>query len=446
VTAAGTGTLGRPPRVPKHPPPELARSPRIDGLREALAAAGETGRAAVLDAFWIEVAATGTPLVEPVDGAPGERAVTFLWRDRHGTDGLRTRTVVLLANKLTDPSVWDLSQLRRIDDTDVWQRTYRMPTDWRATYQLAPDDGDIPAAATVGAVTGPRARWAGVAPTAGPDPFCRTHFAGKPGDLPSSVVELEDAPEQPFRDRRAGVPRGTLTESHVPSDRLGAPRRVWVYTPSDQLVLPETEHELLVLLDGEDWANRLDIVSTLDNLIADDQIRPTIAVLVDAIDTAARWRDLTCSDTFVDFLLLDLLPWARAELAVSPEGASTTFSGRSLGGITSLYAGLRAEGEIGVVHAQSPSLWFPAEPLPDGRRAGWLRDALAEATAGPAKVSVEVGLQEWILLQDSRELTTTLREAGHAEVRHAEYQGGHDAYCWRGGLAEALIALRRTCA
>ncbi|MDO9354303.1 MAG: enterochelin esterase [Solirubrobacteraceae bacterium] len=443
MTATGTGVPARPPRVPKSPPPELGTSPRIDGLRAALADAGEEGRASVLQAFWTKIAKVGTPLVEPVEGAPGERAVTFLWRDRHGTDGLSTRTVVLLANKLTDPSVWDLSQLERIEGTDVWHRTYRMPTDWRATYQLAPDDGEIPAAATVGSVTGPRARWAGVASTAGPDPFCRTHFPGKPGDLPTSVVELEDAPKQPWRERRADVPRGSLAEVRIPSEHLDEPRRVWVYTPSDGLVLPETEHELLLLLDGEDWANRLDIVSTLDNLIAEERIRPTIAVLVDAIDTPSRWRDLTCNDTFVDFLLLDLLPWARAELAVSPEGASTTISGRSLGGITSLYAGLRAEGEIGVVHAQSPSLWFPAEPLPDGREAGWLRDALAEATAGPAKVSVEVGLQEWLLLGPSRELTSALREAGHAEVRHAEYQGGHDAYCWRGGLAEALVALGR---
>ena len=100
----------------------------------------------------------GTPLVEaPWPDAPDDRAVTFLWRDRRGAR-LGTRTVVLLLNKVTDPSVWDRSVLHHIPGTDVWHRTYRLPSTWQGTYQLAPDDGPTPAAEAAGAAHGPRSR------------------------------------------------------------------------------------------------------------------------------------------------------------------------------------------------------------------------------------------------------------------------------------------------
>ncbi len=432
-----TTAARRPPRIPKTPPPELTRGARIEALRGDLAAVASepAGRAAAIEAFWGEVASRGTPLVAPIPGDPDHRAVTFLWRDRHGDDGRSTRGVVLLANKVTDPSVWDQSVLEHLAGTDVWHRTYRMPSDWRATYQLAPDDGEVPAAATLGAAHGPRSRWAGVAAGAVPDPFCRQHFAGKPGEQPSSVVELDDAPPQPWWRRRIGIARGRVTEHAVPTDRLAEPRRVWAYEPAGSC-----EHaDLLVLLDGEDWAGRLDIATTLDNLIEAGAIPPTVAVMVDAIDTPARWRELTCDDVFVEFLTRDLLPWARDRFGVSAGAERTTLSGRSLGAITALYAGVVSPEEIGAVHAQSPSLWFPAEPTEDGRAAGWLRTALVGADTLPRQISLEVGRQEWMLLAPTRELSGALRERGDVTVRSSEYEGGHDAFCWRGGLADALI-------
>lgn len=472
----------RPPRIPKTPPPVVAQSPRISALRAELTTApSEIQRAAVLRAFWREVTAIGTPLVEAIDGDRAARIVTFLWRDRHGvpatdppaplprvtgpmqgpgaastTSTRITRAVVLLANKLTDPSVWEQSVLERLPGTDVWHRSYRMPSDWRATYQLAPDDGPTPLADADAPLHGPRSRWAGIASSADADPLCARRFPGKPGEPDASVVELEDAPAQPWRERRRGVARGSLTEQRVPTSRLTEPRRVWTYLPADAAVTsarvprdePGTEdpsgasHDLLVVLDGEDWADRLDLASTLDNLLADGLILPTAAVLVDAIDTQARWRELTCSDTFTDFLIHDLLPWAHETLPVSTDSARTTLSGRSLGGITALYAGLRAPDVIGAVHAQSPSLWWPADTDAGGiRTPGWMARALSAAPSVPAQISLEVGRQEWMLLAPTRDLHGAVSARTDVRAQLREYEGGHDAFCWRGGLADALVDL-----
>lgn len=433
----------RPPRIPKDPPPRTAESAAVLALEADIAlATTDAERAAATDTFWRRVGKRGTPLVEaPWPDAPADRAVTFLWRDRHGT-GSGTRAVVLLLNKVTDPSVWDQSVLHHVSGTDVWHRTYRLPATWQATYQLAPDDGPVPAAETAGATHGPRSRWAGVASGAVADPFCPVQLVGRPGELPSSVAVLDAAPPQPWRERRPRVARGTLQEGHVESARLPEPRRVWTYRPPAGPSGATAPEQLLVLLDGEDWAGRLDVATTLDNLHADGVIAPTAAVLVDAVDTASRWRDLACSDRFTDFLTGELLDWVAAELEVDLAAVRVVVSGRSLGGLTAIYAGVRAPERVQVVIAQSSSLWYPAETIGD-RDPGWFAEQVASAPALPAHVTIQVGTQEWLLLDRARELAGTLAARDDLHVHFDEYDGGHDAWCWRGLLADALVRLQR---
>jgi enterochelin esterase-like enzyme len=403
----------RPPRIAKHPPPEVVESPRIARLR----ADGDVA------AFWAEVRERGAPLVEAREGEPGHRTVTFVWR---GTDA--TRGVVLLANKLTDPSVWEQSTLERLEGTDVWHRSYRLRADWRATYQLAPDDGG-PEGGTVG---GPPSRWGAAAARAVPDPHnCRT-FPSRYGDAPHSIVELDDAPPQPYVAQRPAVARGTLTQHRLASDIMDNERDVWLYEPA------RAATDVVVLLDGEDWATRLPAATIMDNLIAEGAIPPTIAVMPSTIDNATRWRELACSPAFVAFLAEELLPWAARD--VPP--ARTTLAGRSLGGLTALFAALHAPGRFGRVLSQSASLWWPSETEHDAG-AGAIVDRYANAAPAAVRATrfhVEVGLQEWALLARHRHLRDVLRLQG-APLSYAEYHGGHDALCWQGGLADGLIAL-----
>jgi hypothetical protein len=51
-------------------------SPRISTLQRAL----EVGDTAALDTFWHDIAATGTPLIEPIPDRDDVALVTFVWR------------------------------------------------------------------------------------------------------------------------------------------------------------------------------------------------------------------------------------------------------------------------------------------------------------------------------------------------------------------------------
>ncbi len=414
-----------PLRAPKSPPPEVAASPRVAAL------AADPSPAAIA-AFWAEAAEHGTPLVEALADDPGHRIVTFLWRDRGGTGD-----VVLMANKLTDPSVWPASVLERLPGTDVWSRSYRLRADWRASYHLAPDDEParaLPPAPPVG----PARRWSGRAAHALPDPLNPARFPGPDGLPDLSVVELPDAPPQPWWQPRPDVPAGTVSAHRLEGERLGAARTVWVYTPHGHVAgagpLP-----VAVLLDGTQWTGRLAAPATLDNLIAAGAIPPLIALMPDAVDTATRWRELACSEAFLAFLTDELLPWAKGRWGATADPADTLVAGASLGGLTALFAGLRAPTRFGAVLAQSASLWWPAREE-FAADSGRLIRAFATAPRQPLRIFLEVGLQEWIPLPLHRHLRDVLDAKGY-ELHYREYHGGHDALCWRGGLADGLIAL-----
>ena len=79
-----------------------------------------------------------TPVVEPIEGDPDHDLVTFVYRDA-------TAESVALAGGPAGLEPGN-SELTRLAGTDLWHRSYRVPTDVRTYYLFAPgsdmqDDG-----------------------------------------------------------------------------------------------------------------------------------------------------------------------------------------------------------------------------------------------------------------------------------------------------------------
>lgn len=384
--------------------------------------------------FWDEVAASGTPLVEP-DGADA-RAVTFLWRGP-------AAAVLLLANKLFDRADPRAGLMRRVPRTDVWHLTYRLPADWRGSYQIAVaatepgDDDDLRALAAHGR----------------PDPFNDATLPQPAGTPPKSIAELPAAPTQAHLRPRPGTPAGHVTQERI------AGREAWLYAPAGAPpdALPErrvdappgappgapqgrgTDLPLLVLLDGDIWARRLPVFPVLDNLIADGVIPPLAAVVLDAGERVARFTEYPCHDPFAAFLADELTPWAAARLGATADPARTIIAGQSLGGLAAAYAAYRAPHRFGNVLTQSGSFWWPGD---DPGRAEWLTRQYAAAERLPLRFYQEVGTDEWVGLGPNRRLRDVLRDKGYP-LTYREFSGGHDQACWRGGMTDGLRVLTK---
>jgi enterochelin esterase family protein len=387
----------------------VTSSPRVEALAEAVAAAAPSAGIELVDAFWAAAARETTPLVETVPGDADGRIVTFLWRgDAH--------RVIVMVNKLTDPSVLEASSLERVPATDLWHRSFRLHAAHRATYHLAPLSDDPLDASTA---RGPARRWNGAARHAITDPLNPRTFPGLADAPPLSVLELDQAPPQPAVARRPSVPRGRVSRHHA------IDRPVWVYEPPDAGDAPVP---VVVLLDGEQWVQRMDAPAIFDNLIADGRMPPSIALMPAALDVATRWAELAADPGFGARIVDELLPWAAERWPISGSASDTTMAGQSIGGLAALLTALRSPDRIGRVIALSASAWW---------NDGALLTAVDAAPAVPAHVHLEVGTEEWVLLEDHRRLRDRLAARGSA-VSYVEYQGGHDAIWWQGGLADGL--------
>ncbi|GAB3161264.1 hypothetical protein GCM10027290_68180 [Micromonospora sonneratiae] len=424
-----------PPHRPRPYPLPVCVSPRITALAAAVAQADESAAAEAVAAFWAQVAAEGTPVVEP-DGT--DHVVTFLWRDESA------RAVVLHLNKLTDFHDLRQSTMHRLPGTDVWHLSYRMPGTWRGSYTIGPLDVPVSEFDPTGAPD--RTLWQRLRSATVTDPLNRFPLADGPDGPVLSTVSLPDAPPQPWLAPRPGTPSGSVTVHRFDSAALGGTRTVRLWAPpgggdadlgryGDRPADLGQRDDLavVVLLDGDLWGDQGALGSTLDNLVAAGRIPPTAVLMVDPVDLPTRTRDLACNPSFVDFLVDELLPWAGRRLPITADPARSVIAGQSLGGLTAAYAALRAPHRFGAVLSQSGSFWYPRDDWFATRAAG-------TAAARHIRWYIEVGTREWDLLDRTRRLRDVLH-AADAPVDYHEYDGGHDPVCWRGGLADGLITL-----
>jgi enterochelin esterase-like enzyme len=115
-------------------------------------------------------------------------------------------------------------------------------------------------------------------------------------------------------------------------------KRLWVYTPPDYDSRQSARCRLLICFDGVSYLSEIPVPTILDNLLAANEIWPTVAVLVDNGDARESAQDLDNHAAFADFLAKELLPWIQQKWRVSTEPKDTIVCGYSRGGLGAAYA------------------------------------------------------------------------------------------------------------
>jgi len=327
------------------------------------------------------------------------------------------------------------NRLRRLQDTDLWYKTYRLPNDLHFTYRLAVND-PLASARTVTHEQAAARVLVGQADSLNARPL--TSQVGT-ATWTSSLVSLPRAPLYPWSAREPAAPTGSVAEFTLFSTRLNNERPVWIYTPP-QYVTDGEPYGLLVLFDGEAYHSGVPTATILDNLIASEDIAPTVVVMVGCIDVRTRTRELACHNPFVDFVGDELMPWVHQHVHVTSDPAQTTVGGISLGGLAAVFVALCGPELFGSVLSQSGSFWW------SDADEEWLTRQYVHAPKSPVRFYLEAGLIEnrpvpWregvSLLVANRHLRDVLQAKGYT-VHYTEFAGGHDFACWRGTLAEGL--------
>ncbi len=153
-------------------------------------------------------------------------------------------------------------------------------------------------------------------------------------------------------------------------------RDLIVYLPPGYDEQPQRRFPVLYLQDGQnlfdgstsfipgmDWHVR----QTADSLISSGMVQPIIIVGIYNAGKA-RVREYTPTrvprlgggraDRFAKFLVEEVLPFVQREYSTLSGPAHTGLGGSSLGGLVSLYLGLRLPHIFGKLAALSPSVWW----------------------------------------------------------------------------------------
>ena len=425
--AAGVATTTQ--ADPAHP---TITSPRIAALSREIAA----GNRAAAEAFWRERDQV-TPLVEPIADDPTCSWVTFAWRG-----DADTRRVGLIGG----PVIHDFSKwLDRLGDSDVWYRTERIPNDARFLYSF---QVDRPAAWPTDPAKA-EAAFKQYLPR--PDPLnpCTEYDA--------SVLELPDAPPQPWATRVPGmtptasklwskipgVPRGASRSHVIRSDILKQDRRVDVYLPIGYDPRADKPYKLLVLFEGS-GVNEL-----LDNLAVQQRMPPVVMAVPHFVN---RNAECECSEPFADFVADELLAWLRDHYRVSAAREDVIVGGFSYSGLAAGFCAFRHPVKLGNVLTMSASYWwFPESNTPAAAfrgEPGWLTREYVRAPlpTHPPRFFLAAGRFEdyypWSLLAENRRIRDVLAAKGYA-VEFREFTGGHEPVSWRSAMVEGLIALTR---
>lgn len=382
------------------------QSPVMRELAARVAQGGDT------EAFWQAREEQGAPLVEALADQPGHSLVTFLWR------GAQHNVRVFGA-----PS-GNHDGLQRLAGSDVWFRSYVVPSSTRLSYQMAPD---VPPSSDRRVILASSQR----------DPLNPNTFADGSGDpwLSRSRLELAGAPAQPWLAPRAEVAKGTVERQTLASQVLGNQRDVYLYRPAGWK--PGAEGQgLLVLFDAHAYTRQVPTPTLLDNLIADGLIAPTAALIIANPTDLSRQVELPPNPKFARFMADELMPWAKAR-GLSAPAARTVVAGSSYGGLASAYLGLLHPELFGNVLSLSGSYWW----APEGVEPGWLTREYVRAPRAPLRFYLQSGLFEGPkILDTNRQLRDVLQAKGYPVVQ-VEYPAGHDYLQWRGSLPCGLIAL-----
>jgi enterochelin esterase-like enzyme len=404
------------------------RSPGIIALREAI----QHGDRNAVSTFWARILQSGAPIIEPVPDDQNLSLVTFLWR---GSDN--TKSAMLIRGRFTAVQpAWQL--FSHIEGTDVWFKTLKLPRASRLTYGISEND---PEATLPPGTSVRRVQY---------DPLNPHHVPDEP-EAPrerwQSLLELPDAPSQPWYVKHPDVPHLTMKKEHFHSEILKEDRDVLVYTPLNYQ--PKgASYPTLYLFDGEDNDGLVFATQTIENLISQKRISPLVVVRIINPSQEIRNKELACMPEFAEFLHKELLPFVRERYHVTHDPSRTAIGGYSMGGLGAAYAGLRHPESFGLLLIQSGSFWWePTMKRDIQTERNWIAREFIRSPKLPLRLYMEAGLFEVDLrgeggniLDTSRDLRNVLLAKGYRVTYH-EFAGDHDYMNWRGTLADGLIDL-----
>lgn len=217
-----------------------------------------------------------------------------------------------------------------------------------------------------------------------------------------------------------------LEEFEITSKNFGA-RKIKVYLPPDYATSTNA-FPVLYVQDGSEYFARAGAANVQLNLVNQNKIKPFIIVFIDPKD---RMKEYWANNDWADFVANELVLEIDKRYRTVQNREGRALIGASLGGITSVWIGLKHPDKFARIGAQSSSFWVDNERVIKAL-------SQIEPQKTPFRFYLDDGVMEGV--EDSQRVVVMLRGKGYPVVYH-ETHAGHNWTAWRDRLADAFLAL-----
>ena len=216
------------------------------------------------------------------------------------------------------------------------------------------------------------------------------------------------------------------------------------YTRAIQLLRgPEHEsHRLCLFLDGEHYWRDLDAIPIVDGLRQSGALPPMTYLFVSHVSREARHADYACNDRYANFIAVDVVRWARENIAGVRAGGNV-ICGLSLSGLAATHIALGYNKVFSYLLSQSGSFWWNKEWLATNANPPAPVKSRFWISVGDKETATEVTHQPTGLFQGVSQITGAENIARKLEslggtVHYHLFDGHHAAAPWKEELAPAL--------
>ena len=235
------------------------------------------------------------------------------------------------------------------------------------------------------------------------------------------------------------VPHGDVRIKRYYSTVTNSWRRFYIYTPPGYDTNTNEKYPVLYILHGggEDergWATQGKTDLILDNLITEKKAKPMLVVMMDGNlggGGLAGFGEQVLR-TFENELKQSVVPFVEKNYRAESDAKSRALAGLSLGGLQTLYAGIKNTQMFSHLGVFS-SGWFANQPAISDPQYAFMKANSATINNNLKSLWVSMGGKEDIAYNNCKTMLAKFDEMG-VKYTYSEYPGGHTWPVWRNNL------------
>jgi len=236
------------------------------------------------------------------------------------------------------------------------------------------------------------------------------------------------------------VPHGDVRVRRYFSAVTNSWRQAYIYAPPGYEASPAQKYPVLYLLHGggEDetgWAKQGKTDLILDNLLADKKAKPMLIVMLDGNmggpGGLAGFSESTLQ-AFEKELKQTVIPFVEGNFRVAPGANNRALAGLSLGGLQTLYAGVRNTDMFGYLGVFSSGFFANNAKLSDPQYA-FMQTNADTINQNLKQLWLSMGGPEDIAYANNKVMRAKFDALG-LHYTYSEYPGGHTWPVWRHDL------------